>query len=202
MTKPLKLLIVDPDGERRQRLLEALERETLIHAMVVSDTLGVHARVDAFDPDMVIVAAQTAARDAVEDLRGLGAAANGPKSRPVVMLVERLNAAEAEDALRAGVTAYVVEDLDLERIRRVMDLATAQFRVFGELRRDLNRAQTDLADRKTIERAKGLLMKRRHLDEEAAYKLLRAAAMNQGRPIAAICKELLSAESLLGGGDL
>jgi two-component system, response regulator / RNA-binding antiterminator len=202
MTVPLKLLIVDPDDERRDRLLAALKRETLIHAIVVNDTLGVHALVDEFDPDMVIVAAQTAARDSVEDLRGLGAAASGGKSRPVVMLVERLSAAEAEDALRAGVTAYVVEDLDLARIRRVMDLATAQFRVFGELRRNLDRAHADLADRKTIERAKGLLMKRRQLDEDAAYKLLRAAAMNQGRPIAAICKELLAAEALLGGGDL
>lgn len=202
MTVPLKLLIVDPDDERRTRLLDALKHEALIHGMVVSDTLGVHALVDEFDPDMVIVAAQTAARDAVEDLRGLGAAASGGKSRPVAMLVERLSAAEAEDALRAGVTAYVVEDLDIERIRRVMDLATAQFRVFGELRRDLNRAQADLADRKTIERAKGLLMKRRKLDEDAAYKLLRASAMNQGRPLATICKELLAAEALLGGGDL
>jgi two-component system, response regulator / RNA-binding antiterminator len=202
MDVPLKLLIVDPDTERRNRLLDALKLDTMIHAMVVSETLGLHSLVAQFDPDMVLVAAQTAARDAVEDLRALGGANGDKKSRPVAMLVERLTMSEAEDALRAGVTAYVVDDLDLERIRRVMDMATAQFRVFGDMRRDLDRAQADLADRKTIERAKGLIMKKRNLDEEGAYKLLRTAAMTQGRPIAAICKELLAAQTLLGGSDL
>jgi two-component system, response regulator / RNA-binding antiterminator len=198
MSGVVKLLIVDFDDERRARLAETVKQDPSIHAIVVRDTFGVHGFVRDFEPDMVIVASQSPARDAIDDLRTVGAA-NGQGGRPVALLVDRLSAAEVEDALRAGVAAYVAENLDIDRIRSVIAMATAQFRVFGEMRRDLDRAKTELADRKDIERAKGLIMKRRNLDEEAAYKLMRATAMNQGRPIAVIARELLSADSLLGG---
>jgi two-component system, response regulator / RNA-binding antiterminator len=195
----VKLLIVDFDDERRARLAETVKQDPSIRAIVVKDTFGVHGFVRDFEPDMVIVASQSPARDAIDDLRTVGAATNGHGGRPVALLVDRLSPAEVEEALRAGVAAYVADNLDIDRIRSVIAMATAQFRVFGEMRRDLDRAKTELADRKDIERAKGLVMKRRNLDEDAAYKLLRATAMNQGRPIAAIARDLLSADSLLGG---
>jgi two-component system, response regulator / RNA-binding antiterminator len=201
MSEVLKLLIVDSDDDRRDRLAETVKQDPSIHAFVVKDTIGVHDFVRDFQPDMVIVACETAARDAIDDLRTVGTGPNGEGGRPVVLLVDRLSAAEAEDALRAGVAAYVADNLDLGRIRAVIQMATAQFRVFGEMKRDLDRARNELADRKDIERAKGLIMKRRGLDEAAAYKLMRATAMNQGRPIAAIARELLSADALLGGGN-
>jgi two-component system, response regulator / RNA-binding antiterminator len=197
MERVVKLLIVDFDDERRARLAETVKQDPSIHAIVVKDTFGVHGFVRDFEPDMVIVASQSPARDAIDDLRTVGAT-NGQGGRPVALLVDRLSATEVEDALRAGVAAYVAENLDIDRIRAVIAMATAQFRVFGEMRRDLDRAKTELADRKDIERAKGLIMKSRNLDEEAAYKLMRATAMNQGRPIAAIARELLNADSLLG----
>jgi two-component system, response regulator / RNA-binding antiterminator len=202
MNEVLKLLIVDFDDERRARLAETVKQDPSIHAIVVKDTFGVHGFVRDFNPDMVIVASQSAARDAIDDLRMVGAGTNGTGGRPVALLVDRLSASEVEDALRAGVAAYVAETLDIDRIRSVIQMATAQFRVFGQMRRDLDKARTELADRKDIERAKGLVMKRRGLDEEAAYKLLRATAMNQARPIATIARELLSADALLGGGEL
>jgi two-component system, response regulator / RNA-binding antiterminator len=202
MSSPLKLLIVDRDDERRERLAETVRQDVNLHAVVVNDALGVHTLVREFQPDMVIVACETAARDAIEDLRTIGVPPNGQGGRPVVMLVQRLSAQEAEDALRAGVAAYVVDNLDLEKIRAVIGIAIAQFHVMGELRRDLDRARTELADRKDIERAKGLVMKRRGLDEEVAYKLLRSSAMNQGKPIAMIARQLLSSEAILEGIDL
>jgi two-component system, response regulator / RNA-binding antiterminator len=201
MSGPLKLLIVDSDDERRERFADLIRQDISIHAFVVKDTSGVHGFVRDFQPDMVIVACETAARDAIEDLRTIGVAPNGVGGRPVVMLVDRLSVAEAEEALWAGVVAYVADNLDLERIRAVIDMATAQFRVMGEMRRDLDRARKDLADRKDLDRAKGLIMKRRGLDEQAAYKLLRTSAMNQGQPIAAIARALLSADALLGDPD-
>jgi two-component system, response regulator / RNA-binding antiterminator len=153
--------------------------------------------VQDFQPDMIIVASQTAARDAIEDLRAISSGSAQQDGRPIALLVDRLSAIEAEDALRAGVSAYVAENLDLARIRMIMDLATAQFRVFGQMRRELERARADLTDRKVIDRAKGLIMKHRKIDEDAAYKLLRSAAMNQGRPIIAISRDLIAAQALL-----
>jgi two-component system, response regulator / RNA-binding antiterminator len=201
MNGVLKLLIVDSDDDRRERLAETVKQDTLIHAVVVKDTIGVLSLVRDFQPDMVIVACETAARDAIDDLRTIGTGTDGQIGRPVALLVDRLSAGEAESALRAGVAAYVADTLDLDRIRAVIEMATAQFIVFGELKRDLDRARTELADRKDIERAKGLVMKRRGLDESDAYKLLRATAMNQGRPIAVVARELLGALTLLGDGE-
>jgi response regulator NasT len=146
---------------------------------------------------MVIVACDTPARDAIEDLRRV----SETNPRPIVMFVDRSDPDQAEEALRAGVAAYVVDGLEPGRIRNILDTASAQFRVTEELRRDLADAKASLAARKIIEKAKGILMKRRKLNEEAAYALLRKAAMDQGKTIAEIAQQLIAAEALLGGGD-
>jgi response regulator NasT len=67
------------------------------------------------------------------------------------------------------------------------------------LRDDLTKAHADLAARKTVERAKGLLMKDRGLDEEAAYRLLRKLAMDSGRPLGAVATDHLAYASVLKG---
>lgn len=190
----MRLLIVDPHETRRNRVIEGLRGEQDFEFRIVADTPGVLAQVAEFKPDMIIVACETPARDGIEDLRRV----TETNPRPIVMFVDRADPAQTEEALRAGVAAYVVEGLEPDRIRTILDFASAQFRVMQDLKRDLERARSDLAARKVIDRAKGLIMKRRNLDEPAAYALLRKAAMDQGRPIAAIAASLVQAESLLG----
>jgi response regulator NasT len=190
----MRLLIVDPNETRRNRVIEGLRREQDFEFRIVADTPGVLAQVAEFKPDMIIVACETPARDGIEDLRRV----TETNPRPIVMFVDRADPAQTEEALRAGVAAYVVEGLEPDRIRTILDFASAQFRVMQDLKRDLERARSDLAARKVIDRAKGLIMKRRNLDEPAAYALLLKAAMDQGRPIAAIAASLVQAESLLG----
>ncbi len=190
----MRLLIVDPNETRRNRVIEGLRGEQDFEFRIVADTPGVLAQVAEFKPDMIIVACETPARDGIEDLRRV----TETNPRPIVMFVDRADPAQTEEALRAGVAAYVVEGLEPDRIRTILDFASAQFRVMQDLKRDLERARSDLAARKVIDRAKGLIMKRRNLDEPAAYALLRKAAMDQGRPIAAIAASLVQAESLLG----
>jgi response regulator NasT len=143
---------------------------------------------------MVIVACESPARDAIEDLRRV----SETNPRPILMFVDHAEPDQVEDALRAGVAAYVADGLEPQRIRTILDLATAQFKVMDELRRDLARARADLAARKNIEKAKGILMKQRGLDEAAAYALLRKAAMDQGKSLAAIAGAVIAAASLLG----
>jgi two-component system, response regulator / RNA-binding antiterminator len=194
MSGPTKLLIVDCHDARRDRMAETLRQDATLHALVFKDTFGLRGHIQDFQPDLVMVACETASHDAIADVRTFGMASDAHDGRPVVMLVDRLNGDEAEDALRAGVLAVVVEDMQLDRLRGLTQMAIAQFRLFGEMRRDLDRARTDLADRKQIERAKGLVMKRRGLDEDAAYKFMRATAMNQCRPMVEIARELLNME--------
>lgn len=191
----MRILIVDHCAVRRERVVEGLSVDPDVRLLLVENTLGVVEHVSKFAPDMVIVACDTPARDAIEDLRRV----SETNPRPIVMFVDRSDSDQAEEALRAGVAAYVVDGLEPGRIRSILDTASAQFRVTEELRRDLADAKASLAARKIIERAKGILMKRRKINEDAAYTLLRKAAMDQGKTIAEVAQQLIAAEALLGG---
>jgi response regulator NasT len=194
----VRILVVDPDPSRRQRVVAVLRQAPDVRILLIENTLGVVEHVSQFAPDVVIVACEAPARDAIEDLRRV----TETNPRPIVMFVDRSEPEHAEAALRAGVAAYVVDGIDTGRMRSILDIAMAQFRVTEDLRQDLADARASLAARKTIEKAKGVLMKRRNVDEAAAYALLRKASMDQGKSIVEVAAQLLSAEAMLGGsGD-
>jgi response regulator NasT len=119
--------------------------------------------------------------------------------RPVAMFVDRSDVGSIEAAIDAGVSAYVVDGLKKERIKPILDTAISRFNVFDRLRRELEEAKGKLAERRSIDRAKGILMRTRGMSEDAAYTLLRRTAMNQGRRMAEIAESLIVASGLLGG---
>ena len=104
-------------------------------------------------------------------------------------------------AIDAGVSAYVVNGLRKERVKPILDLAIRRFNAFARMQTELDEARTALADRKTIDRAKALLMNSRALSEPDAYALLRSTAMNQGRRIVEVAEALITAHDLLGGKE-
>ncbi|MFO2436587.1 ANTAR domain-containing response regulator, partial [Salmonella enterica] len=87
-------------------------------------------------------------------------------------------------AMDAGISAYVVDGLQPQRIRSILDVAILRFNAFARLQRELTEARGELADRKLIERAKGILMTAKGLSEEEAYRTMRRKAMNEKRKIA------------------
>ncbi len=190
----MRVLVIDPDQARAALVAEGL-------GGVDPPKVRRCARYDeaeaaAFAPDVVVIACESPDRDTLESLRE----ASSANPRPVVMFVDRSEPALAEAAVHAGVAAYVVDGLAPGRVRSVLDVALTRFRLMQALRNDLAKAQADLAARKTVERAKGLLMKERGLDEEAAYRLLRKLAMDTGRPIGAVAADLVSFAEVLKGG--
>jgi response regulator NasT len=120
-------------------------------------------------------------------------------ARPIAMFVDQSDDAMIGAAIDAGVSAYVVDGLRKERVKPVLDLAIRRFNAFAKMRAELDEAKTALADRKTIDRAKSILMTSRKLSEAEAYALLRTTAMNQNRRIADVAEALITASSLLGG---
>jgi two-component system, response regulator / RNA-binding antiterminator len=117
--------------------------------------------------------------------------------RPVAMFVDQADFASIRAAVDAGVSAYVVDGLRKERIRAILDVTISRFDAFARLRDELAAAKEALEDRKTIERAKGILMKSRRLSEEEAYTLLRTTAMNQKRKLADVAQSVVTAAKLL-----
>ena len=191
----MRVLIVDPDPARAALVAEGLagaQPAEVRHAAVFD-----RAEAAAFAPDVIVVASDSPDRDTIESLRE-SAAAN---PRPVVMFVDRSEPGLAEEAVRAGVSAYVVDGLAPGRVRAVLEVAMSRFQLMNQLRQDLEKAKADLASRKTIERAKALLMKERGLEEEQAYRLLRKLSMDTGRPLGAVAADLMAFAGVLKGDE-
>ena len=189
----MRVLVIDPDPARAALVAEGLEGIRPLEVRQAATFVA--ADVAAFAPDVVVIACDSPDRDTLESLRD----ATSANPRPVVMFAARSAPGLADEATRAGVAAYVVDGLSPTRVRPVLEAAMTRFQLMQQLRSDLHKAQADLASRKTIDRAKGLLMKERGLDEPAAYNLLRKLAMDSGRPVGAVAADLLAFAGVLKG---
>ena len=189
----MRVLVIDPDPARGALVAEGLRGVEPLQ--VLQAPIYIEAEATAFAPDVVVVAAESPDRDTLESLRE----ASALNPRPIVMFVDRSEPGLAEEAVRAGVAAYVVDGLSPARVRSVLEVAMSRFQLMQQLRLDLAKAKADLASRKTVERAKALLMKERGLDEEAAYRLLRKLSMDTGRPLGAVAADLLAFHGVLKG---
>lgn len=190
----LRVMLVDEVSERAARTRRALGKlgcEVVLHAR---DTLELARHVAQANPDVILIATDSPSRDTLEHL----CVVSRDEPRPVVMFTHDGNPENIRAAIRAGVSAYVVDSISGERLRPVIDAAIASFQEYQALRRELEAATAKLNERKLVERAKGLLMKNRGLDEEGAYRLLRKHAMDRGLKLAEVARQVIEAAELLG----
>lgn len=190
----MRVMIVD-ENEARAALIEA--GLTAGGCEVVARLIGradLREKVNEIQPDVIIIDMECPDRDTLEDMSHL----NRHQPRPTVMWVDRSDSESIRAAVQAGVSAYVVGGLSAERVRPVLEVAIARFNEFQALRRELETARSSLAERKVIERAKGILMKSRNLQEDEAFRLLRKTAMDRKLRLADVAREIISAAELLG----
>ena len=162
--------------------------------MEVIDTMThMLRRLSTMDPDVIIIGIENPSRDVLEQMFQVSKLV----SRPVAMFVDRSDEGMIQAAVEAGVSAYVVDGLRKERVKAIVEMAVSRFNAFDRLQRELVEARYELASRKIIERAKGILMKSRQLPEEEAYALLRQTAMNEKRKLVDIAQSVVTAASLL-----
>ena len=190
---PLSILVID-ENRIRAAIIDAGLREaghdrvTLVH-----DITGIARQIAEIEPDVIVIDLENPNRDMLENMFQLSRAVK----RPIAMFVDRSDAVSIEAAVDAGVSAYVVDGLRKERVKPILEMAISRFNAFSRMARELEEARSELANRKLIDRAKGILMKSRGLSEEAAYALLRKTAMNQNRKISDIAQSLITAAGLL-----
>ncbi len=151
-------------------------------------------RIAQLQPDMIIVDAESDTRDVLEHV----VIATRDERRPIVMFTEDQDPESMEAAVEAGVSAYVVAGLQGERIKPVLQVALAQFKREQKLLDELSDTKSKLAERKVIERAKGLLMERQRFSEEQAYQKLRSMAMSKNLKLSEVAQRILDVEDLLG----
>jgi response regulator NasT len=151
-------------------------------------------RIAQLQPDMIIVDAESDARDVLEHI----VIATRDERRPIVMFTESDDTENMEAAMAAGVSAYIVAGLHSERIKPVLQVALARFKREQKLLDELSDTKSKLAERKIIERAKGLLMERQKFSEEQAYQKLRSMAMSKNLKLSEVAQRILDVEDLLG----
>jgi response regulator NasT len=192
----LRILLVDDDPARLATLREALAEAGYRLAGQVGPRDDLLAAMRQTESDVIIASVSSPGRDTLEGLARV--TATNPK--PVVMFVGEEGAELAGDAIRAGVSAYVVDGLAGKRVKPIHEVAIARFAEFQKLRGEVERTKTALAERKTIERAKGILMRQRGVGEEEAYRMLRKAAMDQNRRVVEVAEALIGALQMLKPG--
>ena len=190
----MRIAVVDPDRERALLIVDGLREAGDHDVIVLGDQVGLAAKLARIDPDVVLIDLESPSRDAMESV----ARASGPLERPVAMFVDRSDDAMIRAAIEAGVSAYVVDGLRKDRLQPILEAAAARFHSFARLRAELDATKAALAERKTIDRAKGVLMRAKGLSEEEAYALLRRTAMDQNKKIAEIAASIVTAAELLG----
>ena len=189
----LKVMIVDDVVERAEVLRDALVRAGHEVIAYMPSTFDLHRQVSALKPDIVIIDTDSPDRDTLENI----CVVSRDEPRPVVMFTHDGDGEKIRAATQAGVSAYVVDGMSGERIGPIIEAAVARFEQFHALKRELDDIEEKLADRKVIERAKGILMKTRNLSEEAAYSALRKQAMESNARLADVSRQLIAVAGLL-----
>jgi two-component system, response regulator / RNA-binding antiterminator len=190
---PLRVLIVDQNVARGSILEEGLREAGYTDLVVVRDMQNLMRRILEEEPDVILIDLENPNRDVLEQMFQVSRLV----SKPVAMFVDRSDAGMIAAAVDAGVGAYVVDGLRKERVRSVVDMAISRFRAFERLRSELDDTRQQLADRKIIDRARGILMRERGIEEEAAYQLLRRAAMQGNMRMVQVAQGVITAAELL-----
>ena len=215
MNEALRIVVVAPDlavedasdehaisqAERSRSLrIGLLENGFNLIASLPADVF-LTERLAQLQPDMIIVDAESDARDALEHV----VMATRDARRPIVMFTNDNDTANARAAVAAGVSAYIVAGLQTARIRPILDVALARFQhdqtlreELAETKSELSELSAELKDRKVIDRAKTLLMERQQLTEETAYTRLRKTAMDKNLKIVDVAQRMLDVVDLLG----
>lgn len=191
----MRIVIVDDSGARATVLEEGLREAGYEDIHFVPPRGAFVARLERMAPDVVLMDLGSPSRDTLEEMLMVSRAL----AKPIAMFVDQSDESMIGAAIDAGVSAYIVDGLRKDRVKSILDLAVRRYNAFSRMQTELAEARSALAERKTVDKAKAILMAQRGLGEPEAYALLRSTAMNQGRRIVDVAEALITASSLLGG---
>jgi response regulator NasT len=189
----LRVMIVDDSEERSLCLRLMLEQVGYSVVAEVFEPRRIYDAVRTRQPDVIIVDTDSPSRDTLEHIALL----SETEPRPIVMFATDRESATIREAVQAGVSAYIVDGLATARVKPIIEVAMARFESFQAVKSELAEVKSKLSDRKTIERAKGVLMKARSIDEDEAYAALRKMAMERSLTIGEVSRQFLAVSDLL-----
>jgi two-component system, response regulator / RNA-binding antiterminator len=194
---PLSVLLIDEDPERARVVEAGLVANAIVHTATQTHGRVLLDLIARISPDVIIMDCNSPDRDTIESLRLV--ARSNPK--PIVMFVEEEGGDGMQEAINAGVSAYVIDGLTPKRVQPLIDTAIARFRHMDGLRNELKKTKDDLAARKVIERAKGMLMQHHGMTEDQAFSSIRTMSQQQGKPIKEVAENILTIVGMLAGNS-
>ena len=189
----MKIAVVDPQRERAGVIDEGLRDAGYRDIHHISEMSGLLERLSELAPDVILIDLENPNRDVLEQMFEVSRLV----SRPIAMFVDDSDMSMIEAAVEAGVGAYVVDGMKKERIKAILATAITRFNTFSRLQSELHATKAALAERKVIDRAKGILMKAKGLTEDEAYALMRKTAMSQSKKLSEIAQSIVTAAELL-----
>ncbi len=180
-------MLVDDDADRSELLRRSLTECGYTVIATIASTSDLYAAVLARRPDVIVVDVEAPGRDTLEQMSMI----TREHPRPIVMFSGDDDGALIKEAIRAGVSAYVVDGLAETRVKPIMDVAIARFDEFKALRDDAHKNRMLLEERKIVDRAKGLLMAARKCSEPEAYQALQKMAMNGNRKLVEVARDVI-----------
>ena len=189
----LRVLLIEHGEGRAAALGQALIDNGCHVAARLTLLDGLPQQMEQTDPDMVIVNTVSPGRDILESLRSI----NHSQPTPIIMFAQNSDKLTTEEAVKAGVSAYVIDGFDPARLVPIMEVAVARFREIQALRGELEQTRNKLEDRKQIDKAKGILMKQKCISEDEAYQALRKMAMDKNLKMVDVARNVISVAELL-----
>ncbi|MBV2132685.1 ANTAR domain-containing response regulator [Pseudomonas sp. MAP12] len=190
----LRILLINDTAKKVGRLKSALTEAGFEVVDESGLTIDLPARVAAVRPDVILIDSESPGRDVMEQVCLL----SRDQPHPIVMFTDEHDPKVMRQAIQSGVSAYIVEGIHAQRLQPILDVAMARFESDQALRAQLNARDQQMAERKRIELAKGLLMKMRQCNEEEAYTLMRRQAMSKQQKLIQVAEQIISMHEMLG----
>ncbi len=190
---PLRVMLVNDRHDHADLMRRELVAIGYIVVAHVSAGDNLQVAFEGYRPDIIVAEMESPDCDTLEYMRVISDA----DPRPIVMFTNDDDPFTIRRAVMAGVSAYVTDARSTHRLRPVLDAAIARFDQLQAVRRELQKTRKTLSERKLIEQAKGVLMRKLDIDEPGAYRAMRKMAMDRNLRVADLARSLIAAADLL-----
>ena len=186
-TRELHILLVDDNRDRADLVVARLLEAGFDRLRVVHQQQGLLYQIEQNPPDVIVISLESPGRDLLESL----SIVSRHNPTPIVMFTQEDDPSFIADAVDAGVTTYLVDGIRADKVKPVVDVAIAQFRAFQSLKGQLASSKVELAERRTIEQAKHLLMDRDGFTEAEAHARLQSFAMQRNLKLVEVATQVI-----------
>ena len=190
---PLKVMLVEELSSPTSILAETLVKEGFNEPLKIGAHDDIFRKASDAKAELLIVNVEEPDTKLLTQLKYI----NDVYPIPVIVFSKKGDSDSIHLAIQAGVSAFIVDGFAENRIQPVINVALARFSNLSKLREELLKTRENLANRKVIEKAKGLIMKQRQCTEDEAYRSLRKIAMDRNQKLSDVATSLVELSSLL-----